>query len=206
MKKTCLLILGALVTCIAMSGIAKSYADPATIAIDPSHITVSQPGQTFKVTINITDSPPVVQWMARIRWDPAVLNITKKPALGSWLSQDGALSTTFLVKPINYTTGQIPEMTERLMEVGTTSGSGTMVIMNFTALAVGESDITIFGSALLDITGLNQTYSISNGHVIVVPEFPTPIITALFLITTAIIVILAKTHRPKIRRGRVNVP
>ena len=207
LRKKLLLILCVLIACIAMNGIAKSYSDLATIiAIDPYPITIDEPGKTFIVRINITESPAVVQWMARVSWNPAVLNITKKPVHGPWLSQDGALSTTFLVKPINYTGGYIPEMTERLMEAGTTNGSGVMVIMNFTALAVGESDITIFGSALLNITGQNQTYSIRDGRVTVVPEFPTPMITAFFLIITAVIVILAKKVRPTIRRERFNAP
>jgi hypothetical protein len=200
-----LLMLGVFITSIAMIGIAKP--DPATIvAIDPSPITISTPGETFTVNLTITDSPPIVQWMVRISWDPAVLNITKKPTQGPWLSQDGTLTTGFLVKPINYTGGYIPEMTCGLMEAGTTSGSGTLVILTFKALAVGDSNIAIYGSKLYDVNGLNQTYSVSYGHVTVVPEFPTPIITALFLLTTATIVILAKKVRPTIRRGHVTAP
>jgi len=204
LRKKLLLMLSVFITSIAMIGIAKPYS--TIVAIEPYSTQISAPGETFTVNLTITDSPPIVQWMAKISWDPTVLNMTKKPKEGPWLSQDGALSTGFLVKPINYTGGYVPEMTCGLMEAGTTSGSGTLAILTFQALAVGDCNIAIYGSKLYNSTGQNQTYTVIYGQVTVVPEFPTPIITALFLLTTATIVILAKKVRPTIRRGRVTAP
>ena len=182
------------------------FDDTGTSTYNPCPLPV---GAKFDVTLHVTNvpaDPGCVQWMAKISWDPAILNITKKPTQGPWLSQDGALATGFLVKPINYTEGKIPEMTCGLMEAGTTSGSGILAIMTFKALAVGQCDIAIYGSKLYNSTGANQTYTVSYGHVTVVPEFPAPLITAFFLIITAVIVILVKTVKPTIRREHVNAP
>lgn len=207
MRKKLLLMLGVFMISIAVVGIPKPCSGYTTIvAIEPSSTLITEPGQTFTVNLTITDSPPIGQWMAKISWNPAVVNMTKKPTKGPFLSQDGALESSLLVKPINYTGGYLPEMTEGLMEEGTTDGSGILAKLTFKALAVGQCDIVIYGSKLYDVDGKNQTYTVNYGHVNVVPEFPAPLITAFFLIITAVIVILAKTVRPTIRREHVNAP
>jgi hypothetical protein len=139
------------------------FNDTGTSTYDPCPLPV---GAKFGVTLHVTDvpaDPGCVQWMVRISWDPAVLNITKKPTQGPWLSQDGTLSTGFLVKPMNITGGKIPEMTCGLMEAGTTSGSGDMAYMEFQIMSPGSSWITIYGSKLYDPLGGGIDHDIVNG-------------------------------------------
>lgn len=157
------------------------FDDTGTSSYDPCPLAV---GAKFTMTLHVTDvpaDPGCVQWMAKISWDPAVLNITKKPKEGPWLSQDGALATGFLVKPINYTGGYIPEMTCGIMEAGTTSGSGDMAYdFEFQIMSPGSSWIRIYGSKLYSPTGGNLTYTTVNGWFnkpIPGPTAPTAVIT-----------------------------
>jgi len=150
------------------------FNDTGTSSYDPCPLPV---GQKFGVTLHVTDVPDppgAVQWMVRISWDPAVLNITKKPTEGPWLSQSGLLSTTFLVKPINYTGGQIPEMTCRLMEAGKTSGSGDLAYLEFKIVGFGSCWITIYESKILDPTGIDIPHTNVNGWFAMPVPKPTP--------------------------------
>lgn len=131
-------------------------------------------GDTIDVTLHITDvqSPGIIQWMARISWDAAVLNLTADPTEGPFLSDVG--STTFLVKPTS--PGSIPEMTCILMVAGSQTGSGDLAYMSFEVLVdpAAETNITIYESVLLD-TGSNPvTHDAVNGHFQLLPPPPTP--------------------------------
>jgi len=137
------------------------FNDTGTSSYDPCPLPV---GSKFGVTLHVTDVPDPpgsVQWMARIRWDPAVLNITKKPKEAPWLSQGGALSTAFFVKP--YNSSHVPEMTCRLMEPGKTSGSGDAATLEFQIMGMGSCWIEIYESKILDPTGTDIPHTDVNG-------------------------------------------
>lgn len=154
------------------------FDDTGTSSYDPCPLPI---GSTFGVTLHVTDVPDPpgsVQWMARIRWDPAILNITKKPKEGPWLSQGGALATTFLVKP--YNSSHVPEMTCRLMEAGKTSGSGDAATLEFKIMGMGSCWIEIYESKILDPTGTDIPHTDVNGWFnkpIPGPTPPTAVIT-----------------------------
>lgn len=195
MKRKLGLLAFAFALCILVANTA--YADGTVISVSPLS-TIVQPddiGKTFDITIKITDSPAVIQWMLRVSWNPAVLQLKGNPREGPFLSNAG--STTFLYKDINNTLGRIGEMTCIIMAATSASGNGDLVYLTFNATAPGESDILIYGSALVTDTGVNATYTVVPGEVIVVPEFSASMILPLFIILTAAIVILMKIIRPK---------
>jgi hypothetical protein len=184
-----------------------SHADGTVISVSPLYTEVQESdiNKTFDITINITNSPPVIQWMLRVSWNPAVLQLKGNPKEGTFLSNVG--STTFLYKNINNTLGRIGEMTCIIMTAGqSASGNGDLVYLTFNATAPGESGIIIYESALVTATTppANATYTVTPGQVIVIPEFPASMILPLFIILTAAIVITIKILRPKRLREYIN--
>lgn len=202
MRKKLLLVTFMFIICIAMTGTAKAQT---LISFVPSPHQVSEPGLTFQINVTVTNSPAIIQWMLKISWNASVIEFMDIDE-GPFLSQDGALSTTFLAKPYVPGSGNLSEVTCILMVAGTTSGSGTLTTITFNATEVGETDLTIYESALLDEGWNNQTYSKELGHVTVIPEFPASVILPLFLVITAVTVLIAKMAWSRRRRGYIDAP
>ena len=204
MKKKLSLLTFAFALCMLI--LSTSHADGTVISVSPLSKVVQESNinKTFDITINITNSPAVIQWMLRVSWNPAVLKLKGNPREGTFLSNVG--STTFLYKNINNTLGRIGEMTCILMVTGSASGNGDLAYLTFNATAPGESGITIYASALVTDTSPpgNATYTTAPGQVIVIPEFPTSMILPIFIILTAAIVISIKILRPKRLREYIN--
>lgn len=203
LKKKLTLLALALTLCMLIANTTHA-ADGTVISVSPLSKVVQQAdiGKTFQITINITASPPVIQWMLKVSWNPAVLKLQSDPVEGPFLSSHG--STMFLFKNINNTIGKIGEMTDILMVASTASGNGNLVYLTFNATAQGQSDIIIYESALLNSTGYNQTYTVAPGLVNVIPEFPTSMILPTFMMLTAAVAILIKVLRPRRRREYIN--
>jgi len=221
LKKKLALTICMIAVFIAMTGTAK--AQPTVISVQPSHVDVPEPGLTFTVNLTITDSPAIVNWMVAIQYNPNVLVpiivnetvemgvLVKQPLVdeGDFLSREG--SSALMVKWLNSTmlaAGKMPEITCILLEPfpAASSGDGVLCTLHFNTTASGQSDITIYDSALLDENEQYQEHTRQNGTVTVIPEFPAALILPLFLITTAIIVGVSKIAWTKRRRGYVDVP
>lgn len=201
LKKPLLLIPYILVACLAITNVAK--AQPAVLSVVPSTSEVSAPGEIVQIRINITEVTDLWSWKMRITWNASVLNIT---SMGDMV--EGPFHppspTLFLGVPWP---GEVPELSSTSIAIpkqGAT-GSGALVIINFTALAPGTTDIRITDLILLDTENNHMPVTGENGTVTVIPEFPTSTILILFLTTTAIIAIIAKISYRR-RRGCINVP
>jgi hypothetical protein len=131
---------------------------------------------SFVVTLKIFSSPPIVQWMAVISWDPDVLEIVNPDTdivEGPFLKSQG--STMFLVKPPE--PGLIPEMTCILLVAKTASGDGDLVYITFHAKGYTGSPsgvISIDNSAIIDAGGIELPHDRVNGLVHVPPPTATP--------------------------------
>jgi hypothetical protein len=143
------------------------FHDTGTSVYDPAPPT----GTNFVVTVHITNSPPIVQWMVRISWDPTVLSLTADPVEGPWLKGSPARPTMFLY--LAPEPGRLPEVTCVLLAAGTSQGNGDLMYLNFhvdNALLGAESYITIYECAILDELGNALPVSAVNG----VMRWPAP--------------------------------
>jgi len=127
-------------------------------------------GSSFWVNLTIYDSPPIVQWMAVISWDPTLVEIVNPDTdivEGPFLKNVG--TTMFLVKPPE--PGLIPEMTCLLLVAKTASGSGCLAQIKFHAIGYAESspNIIIEDSALLDEFGTEIPHTTVDGTAHVPP-------------------------------------
>jgi len=206
LRKKLTLMLSLFLIYAVLTGTAR--AGSPIISVNPKITGTIEPGDTFLVDINITgvETPGIVQWMIRLKWDPAALNFTiegGEPVIqeGTFLSQGVSGRTMFLYTGLNNTAGIFLEITCVMMVTGTRTGDGTLCIANFTAIAPASgSEIGIYESALLDENGDYVAHTIQNATVTVVPEFPAAAILPIFLITTTLVILIVKTVLLRKRR------
>lgn len=134
--------------------------------ISPSLSTaVAHPGTTFSLAINVGGVSNLSGFQFSFSFNPAVISATSITA-GSFLS-----GGTFAGGVIDNTAGMISLTTGN---GGTATGSGTLAVIFFTALAPGASGLNLSNVVLLDASGRPINFSISNGSITVTPVTPVP--------------------------------
>jgi hypothetical protein len=138
-------------------------ADSATLSV-LSPATVTQ-GSTFAVDVNISSVSDLYDYQFDLTFNPAVLSATGLSE-GSFLSAGG--TTFFLPGTIDNTGGSITFNADTLLSaVSGVSGSGTLVVFDFTALTPGTSDFLIENVILQDSTGASLGSTSTSGSVTV---------------------------------------
>ncbi|HVP40934.1 MAG TPA: cohesin domain-containing protein [Candidatus Krumholzibacteriaceae bacterium] len=190
--KIVIIVVVVFAVCLGLVGFARG--DGTTISISPPSSTLpeSQIGNSFQVNITISNVPNLWFWTVRLNWDPAVLNVTNVEE-GPFMQSAG--QRLFLNTPPQ-PTGYIKEITCSLLSKNSVSGNGILATVTFNVTASGQSDITLNETQLLQPdTGSGHaqiTHTVDNGHVIVVPEFPSWAIPAIILAATMAAAILTK--------------
>lgn len=186
------------------------YANAQTIAInvDPSQLTVDV-GQTCTVTINITnvEEPGVFAHEFELHFDNTLLNITAATyPSDNFIAKDlpagipifYSLTDAATIAEAN-ANGYISFGASPLVDpssVGGRTGSGVLVIVNFTGIGVGSSTLEIKEVGLLDPEGNKITqYTVNNGVIEVVPEFTLALLVFAFLSITLVTAVLRKRIR-----------
>jgi hypothetical protein len=125
-----------------------AFADPI-LSIQPASTTVV-PGNSFAVDVNIANVSDLYAFQFDITFNPSILSAL--PVMErSFLPSGG--STFFLPGTIDNTSGTISFIADTLIgSIPGVSGSGTLAILDFTALAAGTSPINILNVSLLDST------------------------------------------------------
>jgi hypothetical protein len=174
--KTLLSFAIAIAMMLAIVPIIPIQASPTSMNVifDATGTSTYNPGppvcNNFTVTLKVfgVPKPPgAIQWMARLSWNPAVLELAADPNVdtsiiveGNWLSSLGG--TMFLFK--NVSASYIGEMTDILMVAKTAGGDGELVHIKFHVKGIGSSNITIYDSAILDSGGNPIAHDIVNGY------------------------------------------
>jgi hypothetical protein len=183
---------------IGLSMVDFCKCQEAAIAIDPSSYTVSQAqiGTTFQININITDVTNLWSWKVRLNWNPDVLNVTGVTE-GPFLKSVG----TTLFPPPPQRPGYLTEIDSTLLSPSSANGSGVLVTVTFEALAAGQSAITINETQLLQPDGSTEIpFTVSNGQVVVLPEFPNLLFLVFILAATTAVILIKKL--PKLTRQK----
>jgi general secretion pathway protein D len=140
-----------------------ALADSANVSVVTPG-TVSQ-GATFSVDVNISGATDLYAFQLDLSFDPSVLSATGVSE-GSFLPSGG--STFFLPGTIDNVGGTITSNADTLLgAIPGVSGSGTLIVFDFTALAPGTSIFTIGNEILLDSTGAVLSDTTTNGSVTV---------------------------------------
>lgn len=175
--------------CLSLVGLARGGG--TTISISPSSYTLSQSqiGTSFQINISISDVTNLWSWKVRLNWNPDVLNVTKVGE-GPFLK---SISAT-LFPPPPERNGSLTEVSCTLLSSSSASGNGVLATVTFQVLALGQSDITLNETELLQPgSGHPQmNCTINNGQITVVPEFPSWSFLAITFAATVLAAILTK--------------
>ena len=165
-----------MVTMVPMIDIASASPDPC-FQVDPLEVRDVSSGESFTLTINVTDAPLTYGWGVYISWDPDVLElvpiydpykeITVKVQEGDFLDRRWfddffppgqwvfEYETLFVFAPSNLTEANLAgEMYVTCSLKGDVTwagpGDGWLATLNFTVEAVGTSVLNLFDTFLGD--------------------------------------------------------
>ncbi len=163
-----------------------AIADSANLSV-ASPGTVSQ-GSTFTVDVNIFGVTDLFDYQLDLTFNPSVVSATGVSE-GSFLSSAGP--TFFLPGTVDNLGGTITLNADTLLgTVPGVSGSGMLLVFDFSALAPGTTALTIANEILQDSTGAVLSDTTTNGSVTVpgtgtVPEPSSLVLLALGTICAA---------------------
>lgn len=116
-----------------------------TVYVAPSTVTVKV-GQTFFVSIKISDVIDLYGWEFKLKWNPTVLDALSVTE-GDFLKSGG---DTFFWPIINNTKGCILVDCTLLGNIPGVNGSGTLVTIEFKAENRGESILDLYDTKLVN--------------------------------------------------------
>jgi hypothetical protein len=113
------------------------------------------------VTINITCVPSesVKAWEFKVRYDPRILSVTSLFKGSFFNGYDQFFRAT-----INDSDGTIWNAYNLIVGRGNVSGAGTLLVINFTAIGIGDSSVGLFGLGVCNETKYIDC-SFTNGSV-----------------------------------------
>mgnify|MGYP002153797322 CR=1 FL=1 len=195
---------------LARTGTANATSDPVDpiVFVDPPTLTVNQPGEPFNVTVKISNTPEISQYVVNLTWNPSVIELLTGNEQNDVVKGPFLAGELFLVAP--GPPGRLPEITEAKLS-GYKSGSGTLLTVKFKSRAdltefPKYSPINIPCAILLKDADPVDPAQITrqNSTITVMPEFPVSMLLPLFLTITAI-AFIAKTILSRKRRD-IKIP
>ena len=202
-----------LLVCIAISvnTISKVKASSTVVSILPTSVTISNPGETITVDLNVTDVTNLYGYEIKIWYLNNIVNVTNvvRPP-GHFLEPIGGENETnkFVAKweiknNYNTTHGRVWISYTLLAPQPAKTGSGILAKITFIGLSVGSTPVILNnypGNAgpvkLADNTASPIPHTAQDGSVTVIPEFPLTTVTMLMLLTiTALYTIILKRSK-----------
>ena len=156
-----------------------------TVSIATLYNTTLQPDQTVEINITVTDVTDLSSVRVNLAWDPNVLKVTTGGTVG-WRDASTGIrygiregpffkqftnSTQFLANKVNNVAGNITALYNSITEPGMgASGSGVVMIVNFTCVQSGPVSIRITGprdghSSLQSVLGQQISHEDSDGSI-----------------------------------------
>jgi hypothetical protein len=173
-------------------------AAETNVAPDPLSMQIDQIGENTTVTVKVTNVTDLFTWQIRLYFNSTILNCTSESA---WLPTSHVFDNKTIV-PVAAVVDSDENGT--YIDYGCTliflgeefTGNGTLCQINFTGMAEGSSALS-FGpwpstTFLLDHDGVDITFGVTDGEIIVIPEFPTLALLSLLMILTLVATIIAE--------------
>lgn len=173
-------------------------AAETNVAPDPLSMQIGQIGENATVTVKVTNVTDLFTWQVRLYFNSSILNCTSESA---WLPTGHVFDNKSIV-PVAAVVDSDDNGT--YIDYGCTliflgeeyTGNGTLCQINFTGMAEGSSALS-FGASpsttfLLDHEGVDITFGVTGGEIIVIPEFPTLAIMSLLVTLTLVVTLIAK--------------
>ena len=129
---------------------------------------------TFTLHLRTEDMTDLAGWQADIRFDPTVLKVNSVTE-GSFLRQDRG-RTYFRRGTIDNTTGRIKGLSSLRISEGGVNGEGTLLSVRFTAIANGESRVSLRNFQAGSSTG--ETITTTPPEILILVAAPEPVFPA----------------------------
>ena len=155
---------------VGVAGIQVAVASP-TVSIRPVLISTTV-GSFFDVTVDIAAVTDLYAYQFDLDFDPLVISAVDIDE-GLFLQIGG--TTFFLAGAIDNALGTISFTSDSLIgALPGVSGDGALAVGRFLALGPGSSPVNVSGSALLDSTLADISFSSVGGSVVVSAAVPAP--------------------------------
>ena len=177
-----------LIVSVLLVGIPSVHAQLPILSLSPSEITIPAPGENFTVAINVTDVTDMRGFSFKLDYNTTVLDATIVSSTSisadttKWLPVDQSLVFHWDAPPtINDTIGRV-----WIAAWGFTAftGNGSVLTINFTATATGNSSLHLYETELLDLFADPIDHTALDGEVMVIPEFPTVLLLPILMMAT----------------------
>jgi hypothetical protein len=184
---------------IASMGLVGVSANTGTtISLNPAVIEVSAPGEWFTVDVNIADVPDLQGYEFKLWFNTTLLNATE--VIPSPINPPDTMygpgkmvDSKYIWAPLqNFTDGFVWVVAAFPLGSPFTGGDGTIMTINFTALAIGDCNLHLNETVLGNSSGEAIDHELLDGSVTVVPEFPLAVAMPLLLIATLAVTLLGK--------------
>ena len=143
-----------------------------SVNIQPAVSTPTQ-GSSFDLYVNISEVTDLYAFQFDIGFDPTIL-FAANVAEGTFLPAGG--STLFFPGIIDNTAGSISFIGDSLIgSIPGVSGDGTLAVLTFSALILGQSTIALSNVILLDSNFVDISIPTIDGSVTVSPANGTPV-------------------------------
>jgi len=186
------------ISCFFLWGLTDSSA-AATISVQPPTVTVS-PGQSFFLNIDVVGVADLYGFQFDLGLVPGILSANSITE-GAFLPSGG--STFFIPGAIENTTGTISFNADTLVgAIPGVTGNGTLVTVQFKALAAGVSPVSLLNITLLDsglvtipVTAAMGTVTVQ-GSAVIIPEPNSLSFFACLVLVLMLVLRSRQTRRP----------
>lgn len=179
--------------------VLKTNASTATVSVEPPDVTIPNIGETYIVNVTVTNIEDCYAFEFKLYYEPTVVNCTKAEMPPDHFMADGVLVAPAPIYESNYVyvgvslQGAVPGKT----------GNGTLYRITFEGIGLGSSTLELREVEFYDSEINDIIFTVDDGNITVIPEFPTALIAPLFMIATLVAVALVKTWSKKHREPTI---
>jgi general secretion pathway protein D len=149
-------------------------------------------GDTFTIQVSISDAQDLSAWQVDLAFDPSIIQ-ANSIAEGPFMSGFG--QTLFTAGVIDNGSGLITLTADSFVDLEPyPSGDGVLAEIEFTALAVGTSDLTL-SNLFLDFVTPPEEVAVQAGTVTVLARVPEPGTLALVGLATGVMALRRRQDR-----------
>jgi hypothetical protein len=180
----------------------QAMGQSTTLSVQPANSFGINLGDTFSVNITVSNVIDLDCWQFNLYYQSTVLNATGYSE-GPFLKTGGSSTVSFAINftdHYNDTFGVVTLNDLRFSIPTGVNGSGTLATINFTVIGSGSSILHIDPSGflptkLVDSNNVLIPFTMVDGEVTVIPEFPSFLILPLFFITMLFSAIIYKKKK-----------
>lgn len=134
------------------------------VSVDPAN-SYAAIGQNITINIDISNVTDLYGWEFKLGWNNTILNLLNVTE-GPFLKSNGG---TFFTSKLNSTDSHIIVDCTRLVSLPEADGNGALVTITFQVLQLGDCDLNLYDTTLVNSFEQTLDHTTSGGHFETVP-------------------------------------